>query len=85
MKNNMTKYEQEIRDCVAEGLFNDPWAIRQFLREVDAMHGTIERVEAECTRLRGLLSKADEALKLHGGIQYTTTWIDCDIAAAKTK
>ena len=62
----MTKYEQEFRDCVAEGLFNDPWAIRQFLREVDAMHGTIEQLEAECTRLRGLLGKAEEALKLHG-------------------
>lgn len=48
----MTKYEQEIRDCVANGLFNDPWAIRQFLREVDAMHGTIEQLEREIVELK---------------------------------
>lgn len=35
----------------------------------------------EVTRLRELLGKADNALKHHGGMQYTCTWLARDITA----
>jgi hypothetical protein len=45
----------------------------------------IEEKDRQLIQLRDLLVKADEALKHHGGMHYTNTWLARDITAATTK
>lgn len=68
---------EEMRSCESQCI-HAPKAKAMYASRAEK----IEVALVEVASLRELLRKADAALKHHGGMQYTGTWLDRDIAAA---
>jgi len=68
---------EEMRSCESQCI-HAPKAKAMYAGRAE----TIEAALVEVASFRELLRKADEALKHHGGMQYTNTWLARDITAA---
>lgn len=73
----LNEIAKEMRECESQCIHAEK-AKAIYARRAEKVESALVEVAA----LRQLLRKADEALKTHGGLQYTNTWLARDIAAA---